>query len=167
MPSAEFTRHICHDADALLEMVADVEKYPEFISLVAALRVVNRKSESEYEAEAIIAYKMFRETFRSAITVDRAARTVHVTKAQKGGAVKTLENRWVFHPLADGTTLIEFFVDVSLTMTPLNFILREKMSKASDIIMGAFERRAGEVCEAVESDAGMDVAAEAKRLGLG
>ena len=165
MPSAEFTRHICHDADALLEMVADVEKYPEFISLVAALRVTKRKSEVEYEAEAVIAYKMLRESFRSDIKVDRAARTIHVTKAQKGGAVKALTNSWVFHPLPDGTTLIEFFVDVSLALAPLNFLVREKMSKASDVIMGAFEARAAQVCPPVVA-ADLDMAAEHERLGL-
>ena len=165
MPSASFTRRVAHNPDELLDMVADVEKYPEFISLVAALRVTNRKSEAEYEAEAVIAYKMLRESFRSDIKVDRAARTIHVTKAQKGGAVKALENRWVFHPLPDGTTLIEFFVDVSLALAPLNFLVREKMSKASDVIMGAFEARAAQVCDAVQSK-GLDLAAEHKRLGL-
>ena len=166
MPSASFTRRIAHSPDELLEMVADVEKYPEFISLVAALRVTKRKSEAEYEAEAVIAYKMLRESFRSDIKVDRAARTIHVTKAQKGGAVKALENRWVFHPLPDGTTLIEFFVDVSLALAPLNFVLREKMSKASDVIMGAFEARAAQVCAPVTAE-DLDLAAAHERLGLG
>ena len=165
MPSASFTRRIPHGPDALLEMVADVEKYPEFIGFVAALRVTKRKSEAEYEAEAVVAYKMLRETFRSKAKIDRAARTIHVSKAQKGGAVKALENRWVFHALPDGTTLVEFFVNVSLAIAPLNFLLREKMSKASDVIMGAFEARAAQVCPPVVA-ADLDMAAEHERLGL-
>ena len=60
----------------------------------------------------------------------------------------------------------EFFVDVSLKVFPLDILVREKMDKASDIIMGAFERRAGQVCKPITSD-GLDLSAEYTRLGLG
>ena len=159
MPSTAFTRHICHDADELLEMVADVENYPQFINLISALRITKKINDTDFEAEAIVSYKMLRESFRSRIHVDRENKFIRVTKPEKGGAVKTLENTWKFHRLSDGTTAVEFFVEVSLKAFPLNMIIQEKMGKASDVIMGAFERRAAKICKPIESK-GLDVSAE-------
>jgi coenzyme Q-binding protein COQ10 len=166
MPSASFTRHICHDADELLEMVANVEDYPTFINLISALRITKKIDEQNFEAEAVVAYKMIRESFKSHIHIDREKKFIRVTKAEKGGAVKTLENTWKFHPLSDGSTAVEFYVDVSLKAFPLNILIRDKMDKASDVIMNAFVARAAQVCKRVKSE-GMDLAAEYERLGLG
>jgi len=101
MPSASFTRHICHDADELLEMVANVEDYPTFINLISALRITKKIDDQNFEAEAVVAYKMIRESFKSLIHIDREKKFIRVTKAEKGGAVKTLENTWKFHPLEE------------------------------------------------------------------
>lgn len=165
MPSISFTRHICHDADELLEMVANVEDYPTFINLISALRITKKISDTYFEAEAVVAYKMIRESFKSLIHIDREKKFIRVTKAEKGGAVKTLENTWKFHPLSDGSTAVEFYVDVSLKAFPLNMLIKDKMAKASDVIMSAFVARAAHVCKPVESQ-GLDLTAEYKRLGL-
>ena len=146
-------------------MVADVENYPQFISLISALRITKKISETDFEAEAIVSYKMLRESFRSLIHIDRETKFIRVTKAEKGGAVKTLENTWKFHTLSDGTTAVEFFIEVSLKAFPLNILIQEKMQKASDVIMSAFERRAADVCKPIESG-GLDLSAEYARLGL-
>jgi len=166
MPTASFTRHICHNADDLLEMVANVEDYPVFISLISALRITKKINETDFEAEAVVAYKMIRESFKSLIHIDREKKFIRVTKAEKGGAVKTLDNTWKFHPLSDGSTAVEFYVDVSLKAFPLNLLIKDKMARASDVIMNAFVARAAQICKPVKSE-GMDLAAEYKRLGLG
>ena len=165
MPSASFTRHIRHDADELLEMVANVEDYPTFINLISVLRITKQVSDTDFEAEAVIAYKMIRESFKSLIHIDRGKKFIRVSKAEKGGAVKTLNNTWKFHSLSDGSTAVEFYVDVALKAFPLNMLIREKMDKASDVIMNAFVDRAAQVCKPVKTD-GLDLAAEYKRLGL-
>lgn len=166
MPSASFTRHVCHDANDLLEMVANVEDYPTFINLISALRITKKISDTDFEAEAVIAYKMIRESFKSLVHIDRNKKFIRVSKAEKGGAVKTLDNTWKFHSLADGSTAVEFYVDVSLKAFPLNMLIRDKMDKASDVIMNAFVERAAQVCKPVKSD-DIDLAAEYQRLGLG
>lgn len=165
MPSTSFTRHICHDPDDLLEMVANVEDYPTFINLISALRITKQINETDFEAEAVVAYKMIRESFKSLIHIDREHRFIRVNKAEKGGAVKTLENRWKFHALEDGSTLVEFYVDVTLKAFPLNMLIRDKMDKASDVIMNAFVARAAQICKPVKSEE-MDLAAEYERLGV-
>jgi len=165
MPSTHLVRHIAHPPDELLSMVADVENYPKFINLISALRITKKLSDTDFEAEAIVAYKMLRETFKSQIHVDKDARKIRVFKAEKGGALKTLENLWIFHRLGDGSTLVEFSVDVSLKAFPLNILIREKMGKATDVILGAFEARAAQICTPVESEA-VDIAAQCNALGI-
>ncbi len=165
MPSTSFTRHIEHGADELLEMVANVEDYPKFINLISALRITKQISDTDFEAEAVVAYKMIRESFKSYIQIDRENKFIRVSKAERGGAVKTLENTWKFHELSDGTTAVEFFVDVSLKAFPLNILIKDKMARASEVIMNAFVARAAQVCKPVQTE-GMDLAAEYERLGL-
>lgn len=146
-------------------MVADVENYPKFINLISALRITKHVSETDFEAEAIVAYKMLRETFKSKIHINRDEGIIRVSKAEAGGAVKTLKNSWKFYALSDGSTAVDFYVDVSLKAFPLNILIRDKMDRATDVIMSAFERRAKQVCKPVGLE-GLDMTAEYKRLGL-
>jgi len=165
MPTTRFTRHICHDPDELLDMVGNVEDYPVFINLISALRITKKIDDKNFEAEAVVAYKMIRESFKSLIHIDRENRFIRVSKAQKSGAVKTLENTWKFHALEDGTTLVEFYVDVSLKAFPLNMLIKNKMDRATEVVMNAFVARAAQVCKPVESK-DLNLAAEYKRLGV-
>jgi len=166
MPSAAFKKHIRHTPDELVALVSNVEEYPKFIDLISHLRVTKRIDERNFEAEAIVAYKAIRQTFKSLIHVDKDKRFIRVTKAEKGGAVKVLENRWTFYELSDGTTLVDFYVDVTLAAFPLNLLIRDKFQKASVDIMDSFETRAAEVCSPVKTDAALDLAQEKSRLGL-
>ncbi|WP_409433712.1 type II toxin-antitoxin system RatA family toxin [Litorimonas sp. RW-G-Af-16] len=165
MPGTSFTRHIGYAPDDLLEMVANVEDYPTFINLIAALRITKQLNETDFEAEAIVAYKMIRESFRSLVHINRETRFIRVTKAEKGGALKTLLNEWAFHELSDGSTLVDFKVDVTLKAFPLNMIIKDKMDRAAVDIMNAFEARAAQVCKPVKGG-DIDVPAETRALGL-
>lgn len=165
MPSAHLVRRIRHRPEDLFDLVSDVETYPEFINLIAALRITKQVSETEFEAEAIVAYKMLRETFRSTIMADRDALRISVQKAEKGGAVKSLLNTWAFHPLEDGSTLVDVVVDVRLKAMPLEFLLRDKFGKAAVHIMNLFETRAGQSFDEI-GEASYEVASELKSLKL-
>jgi coenzyme Q-binding protein COQ10 len=166
MPSAAFKKHIRHAPDELVELVSNVEEYPKFIELITHLRITKRIDEKNFEAEAIVAYKAIRQTFKSLIHVDKDKKFIRVTKAEKGGAVKLLENRWTFHELSDGTTLVDFYVDVTLAAFPLNMLIRDKFQKASVDIMNSFETRAGEVCTPIKTETPLDLTLEKRRLGL-
>lgn len=144
MPKAHFMRRIRSRPEDLFELVSNVENYPEFINLISALRVTKKLSDTEFEAEAVVAYKVLRETFKSHVTVDRDALKISVKKAEKGGAVKSLLNSWTFYPLKDGSTLVDVVVDVRLKAMPLEFLLRDKFEKASVHIVGVFESRASQ-----------------------
>lgn len=165
MPSTHLIRRVCASPEDVFNMVADVENYPKFINLISALRITKHVSETDFEAEAIVAYKMLRETFKSKIHINRDEGIIRVSKAEAGGAVKTLKNSWKFYALSDGSTAVDFYVDVSLKAFPLNILIRDKMDRATDVVMSAFERRAKQVCKPVGLE-GLDMTAEYKRLGL-
>jgi len=165
MPRAHFLRRIRNRPEDLFELVSDVENYPKFIDLISALRITKKLSETEFEAEAVVAYKMISETFRSRVIVNREALEISVTKAEKGGAVKSLVNSWDFYPLEDGSTLVEVVVDVRLKALPLEFLLRDKFDKATTRIVKVFEKRASQRFKAVGAEE-YDCDAEIKAMGL-
>lgn len=170
MPQAALLQRVPHAPDDVMEMVSDVERYPDFISLISDLRVTKTKIISDtktvFEADAIVAYKFISETFGSVVTVDRAARTISVTKSSRGGAVKSLRNDWTFHALSDGSTLVDFDVDVRLKAFPLEILAREKFDQAADKIMGYFIDHAAKTLPVIGNPQ-HDVGAELASLGLG
>lgn len=165
MPNAHLIRRIRNRPEDLFDLVSDVENYPEFINLISALRITKKLSDTEFEAEAVVAYKMLSESFRSHIVADREALKIIVKKAEKGGAVKSLLNNWTFYPLKDGSTLVDVVVDVRLKARPLEFVLREKFAKASEHIINVFETRAAQSLPAIGT-ADYDFKPEALALGL-
>jgi len=165
MPNAHLIRRIRHSPEDLFDHVSNVEKYPEFINLLSNLRVTKTLSETEFEAEAIVAYKMIRETFNSHITADKEALKISVKKADRSGIVKSLVNNWVFYRLQDGSSLVDVVVDVKLKAMPLEFLLREKFARASVHIVNLFETRAGQIYPQVGEEH-FDFKAEMSALGL-
>ena len=169
MPAAKLKQRVMFRPEDMLALVAGVEDYPKFISLISALRVTKREETGDerevFEAEAIVAFKFLSETFRSIVEVDHAAKRIVVKKADKSGAVKSLSNHWVFHELSDGSTLIDFAVDVRLKAFPLEMLVREKFDKASQKIMNMFIAHAEQTYDKVGNE-NLDLASEIKSLGL-
>ena len=169
MPAASLLQRVRHRPDDIMTLVADVENYPRFINLISALRVTKTTALSDthtrFEAEAVVAYKFISETFHSIVELQNDNRRILVKKADKGGAVKSLENNWMFHELSDGSTLVDFDVDVRLKAFPLEMILREKFDNSAQKIMSMFIEYAGETLEVI-GDENLNLDAEIRRLGL-
>lgn len=168
MAEARLTRRVMHAPDDLMGLVADVEKYPEFINLISAIRVTQRQQITEthqrFEAEATIAYKFFRERFSSVVDVIADQSRISVKKADRSGAVRTLKNEWVFHELSDGSTLIDFYVEVRLKAFPLEMVMRDKFDKAGQHIMNLFEKKASQSFVKV-GDINLDLRSEYQTTG--
>jgi len=144
-------KRLFHKPEDLLDMVIDVESYPKFINFISSVRILKREILSpEIQAltvDVAVQYKFVSETFRSLATADKKNLRITIEKSGHGGAVRTLTNTWVFHPLSDGSTQLDFTLDVSLKAAPLQFLMRGKIDSAAKSIMNAFERRAKQVCE--------------------
>ena len=149
MAEAHLSRRIRHSPEDLIHLVSNVESYPEFINLISAMRVLKRTSVTEtherFEADATVSYKFISENFSSVVDVHKHTRQIRVRKAERGGAVKTLQNDWTFHALEDGSTLVEFYIEVKLKAYPLEVLLRDKFEKASVHIMNLFEKKASQI----------------------
>ncbi|MBN4055871.1 type II toxin-antitoxin system RatA family toxin [bacterium AH-315-J23] len=144
-------KRLFHKPEDLLDMVIDVENYPKFISFISSVRILKRETPTpNLEAltvDVAIQYKFVSETFRSLATADRENLCIKIEKSGHGGAVRSLKNTWVFHELSDGSTQLDFDVDVTLKVAPLQFLIKSKMDSAARSIMNAFERRAQIVCD--------------------
>src|ERR671936_2400613 len=75
MPQFSTTRRVHHTAADMFALVADVERYPEFVPLCRELKVRRRIVHAEgvevLTADMTVAYKMIRETFTSKVTLDK------------------------------------------------------------------------------------------------
>jgi len=96
------SRIVPYTADVMYAVVADVERYPEFLPWVVALRVQSRAREGANEillAEMAVGYRGLRERYTSRVTLDPVARVIDVVAIE--GPFRRLENHWRFTP--DGT----------------------------------------------------------------
>src|ERR671937_97312 len=100
MPRFSNKRRVQHRAEQMFDLVADVERYPEFVPLCQSLKVRQRTPKAEgtevIVADMTVSFKLVKETFTSQVTLDRAGRKIHVEYVS--GPFSSLENRWSFEP---------------------------------------------------------------------
>ena len=110
MPTHAERKILRYTPEQLFDMVADVRRYPEFLPWCVGARVISRKDD-ELIADLTIGFKMFRETFRSSVTLERPH---HVHVRYLTGPFRYLNNHWRFRPHPQGNetwTEVDFFVD--------------------------------------------------------
>ncbi|MDA8869818.1 type II toxin-antitoxin system RatA family toxin [Rhizobiaceae bacterium] len=146
MPNIDTTHRIAHSADAMFALVADVERYPEFVPLCQSLTIVGReerKGRDVIEARMSVGYKAIRETFTSRVVLDPASRTIDVSYVD--GPFEYLANRWVFTPLTDDTCEIHFTLDYAFKSRALSMLMGATFDRAFSRVVQAFEQRADEL----------------------
>jgi coenzyme Q-binding protein COQ10 len=100
------SRVVPYGADLMYRIVADVERYPEFLPWVVALRVLSRQ-ENILTAEMAVGFGPFRERYTSRVTLDPLARTIDVLELK--GPFNALESHWRFTPDNAGC-LVDFAI---------------------------------------------------------
>jgi len=144
MPQFSTTRPVRHSAAEMFDLVADVERYPEFVPLCRSLKVRKRIPEPEgvelLVADMTVAYKLVRESFASRVTLDRPALQILVEYLE--GPFSQLENRWTFHPTGERTCEIEFFISYEFRSRTLGLLMGAMFDAAFRRFATAFERRA-------------------------
>ncbi len=144
MPQFSTSRMVRHSAAHMFDLVADVERYPEFVPLCRALKVRQRISEPEgveiVVADMTVAYQMVRQTFTSRITLDRPNLQILVEYLQ--GPFRNLENRWLFHPRGENSCEVEFFISYEFKSRMLGLLMGTMFDAAFRRFAAAFERRA-------------------------
>ncbi len=136
------TRIVPYTADLMYRVVADVERYPEFLPWVVALRVLSReqvKARDVLAAEMAVGFGALRERYTSRVILDPAARTIDV--AQTSGPFRILENHWRFTSLADRCR-VEFSIAYEFKSRLLNAVAGSAFGKVYIKMADAFEARA-------------------------
>jgi coenzyme Q-binding protein COQ10 len=132
------TRFVPYPAELMYAVVADVEKYPQFLPWVVALRVLSRR-ETGLTAEMVVGYGALRERYTSEVTLDPATRRIDVVQSR--GPFKTLENHWHFTPRDQGCE-VEFSILFEFKSRLLHSVAGAKFEKVMLKMADAFEARA-------------------------
>jgi coenzyme Q-binding protein COQ10 len=145
MPSFETTRRVAFTPAQMFDLVADVEKYPEFLPLCEGLRVLSRQTIGGLPvvvAAMDVGYKAIRETFTSRVTLDRPAMKVAADLVD--GPFQRLVNRWTFVE-APGGCEVRFFIDYEFKSFLLQMLVGAMFEQAFRKFTEAFEQRARQV----------------------
>ena len=75
MPTFSSKRRAHHSAPQMFDLVADVERYPEFVPLCKSLKIRQRTPKPDGTevviADMTVSFKLVREAFTSRVTLDR------------------------------------------------------------------------------------------------
>ena len=142
MPTHSDSRHLPWTARQMYDLVADVERYPEFLPWCAGARIRSRQIEGDTEilaAELVISFKVFRERFGSRVTLRSQA--LRIDTEYLDGPFRYLRAHWEFLDTDRGCEA-QFFVDFELKNAVLRKIIGLVFSEAMKRVGRAFEARA-------------------------
>jgi coenzyme Q-binding protein COQ10 len=146
MPRYVTTHAMRHSAARMFDLVADVERYPEFVPMCERL-VVRRRTTGVNGSEVLLAdmsigYKMIRESFTSRVALDRAGLKILVEYVD--GPFSHLENRWTFAPDAAGSN-VTFDIDYAFRSRMFQMLAGAVFDTVVRKMVEAFEKRADQV----------------------
>ena len=120
MPKASVKRLIECKKDQLIDLVLDIEKYPEFVPFCLGSQVYEKNKEGNLTliiADLTIGKGPFKDTYKSDVKFDKNNSSIKVTNI--GGPLKHLENNWYFSE-NEGGTEISFDIDFEIENKFLN-----------------------------------------------
>ena len=147
MPSQSESRILPYTADFIYGIVADVERYPEFVPWCAGLRVLRRAPAPFGEviwAETLIGYRSLRERYTSRVELDPQARRIDVEQTE--GPFRQLENHWRFTP-AENSCRVDFSIAFEFRSRMLGHIAGAALALVMGRMTDAFETRARALSE--------------------
>jgi coenzyme Q-binding protein COQ10 len=146
MPQFLTKRHVQHSASEMFDLVADVERYPQFVPLCQALRVRRRTTEPDGSvvivADMTVAYKFIREAFTSRVTLDR--KNLEILVEYLEGPFQKMNNRWSFQPNGNACE-VTFSIAYEFRSRTLGALMGAMFDTAFRRFAAAFERRADQV----------------------
>jgi coenzyme Q-binding protein COQ10 len=147
MPRFSTTRRVRHSAADMFDLVADVEKYPQFVPMCTAAHIRHRSDKDEgvavLTASMTIAYKMIRQTFLSRATLDRP--NLKILVEYLDGPFRRMENRWSFQDIDGKSCDVEFFIDYEFRSRTLAMLMGALFDTVFRRMAAAFEMRSDEI----------------------
>lgn len=141
MPRHAETRHLPYTPEQVFDLVADIERYPQFLPWIQALRIV-RTEGHVVTADMVVGFKMVRERFTSRVLLERPG---HIHVDYISGPLKYLKNDWGFRAGPEGGCLVDFSVDFEFKSRMFERLAGMFFHEAFRRMVGAFETRAAQV----------------------
>ena len=131
----------------MFDLVADVERYPEFVPLCQALKIRQRKQNPDGTetviADMTVSFKLVKETFTSEVTLDREHLNILVRYLKE--PFSNLENRWTFEPKSETDCDVGFYLAYDFKSRMLAMLMGSMFDAAFSRFAAAFEKRADQV----------------------
>ena len=140
MPTYADRKLVGYRPEQLFDLVADVDKYPQFLPWCVGARVKSR-TEHELHADLTIGFGPFRESFTSKVSLERPGR---IRVSYENGPFRYLNNQWVFIPDPNGVQ-VDFWVDFEFRSKILQKAIGVVFNEAVRRMVGAFLKRARDV----------------------
>ena len=144
MPKFNSRRRVNHSAAQMFDLVADVERYPEFVPLCRSLKIRQRTPRPDGTETVVcdmtVSFKLVREGFTSRVTLDRPNLKILVEYLQ--GPFSNLENRWSFEPKSETTCDVGFYLSYEFKSRMLAMLMGTMFDAAFQRFAAAFEKRA-------------------------
>ena len=145
MPKASVKRFIECKKEQLIDLVLDIEKYPDFVPFCMDAKVHEKKEQGDLLliiADLTIGKGPFQDTYKSDVKFNKKKDSIYVTNLD--GPLKHLENKWQFKE-ENKITKVSFEVDFELKNDFLNIVMTKSFQFGLDKIADAFEERAKEL----------------------
>ena len=142
MPQFETVKRVSHPAEQMFTLVADIERYPEFVPLCERLKIRSRKERdgrAVLVADMTVGYKAIRETFTSQVHLKPDEMAIDVSYLD--GPFRYLKNTWRFDPAGSGCD-VHFFIDYEFKSRILGAVMGAMFDRAFRMFTTAFEKRA-------------------------
>ncbi|MGN6515523.1 MAG: type II toxin-antitoxin system RatA family toxin [Rhizomicrobium sp.] len=148
MTSHSESRIVPYPADLMFSIVADVERYPEFVPWVTALRIKKRERDGDRDillAETVVGFKALRERYTSRVVLDRAQMRIDVSQTE--GVFRVLENHWRFTPLDVKSCRVDFRIEFEFKSKLLGAVAGSAFGLVVSQMTHAFEARAKQLSQ--------------------
>lgn len=147
MPKHADQQHFNYTTVQLFELVSDVERYPEFLPWVKAVRITERY-DHYFISDVVVHFKHITEQYTCRVDMDRPddehdSGEIHVSLVK--GPFHHLVNHWRFEPAPDGRRKgceVHFFVDFAFKTKFLDRIIGVLFGRATERMISAFSDRA-------------------------
>ena len=145
MPKASVKRLIDCKKEQLIDLVLDIEKYPEFVPFCLGSKIYEKKDKGDQLliiADLTIGKGPFKDTYKSDVKFNKKEDSIYVTNLD--GPLKHLENKWHFKEI-NNLSEVSFEIDFELKNDFLNIIMTKSFQFGLDKIADAFQKRAEEL----------------------
>lgn len=148
MPEHHDRRTLPYSARQMYDLVADIERYPEFLPWNSAARIRSRQAQPDgselIEADLVVSFKVFRERFGSRVVLWPAddQGVLRIDTEYVDGPFRYMRSGWTFRDRPDGGCQVDFFVDFEFKNMILQRLIGVVFQEAMSRIVRAFEERA-------------------------